>query len=86
MSVSLPKINAVKKRLKKQLKRFDYAKTEKTLLDSLDKINLIMNTYSKTVFKFTLKERMTLDLIYHTYKIRTPTRWKRLIEYRLKKT
>lgn len=85
MSVSLPKINIIYKRLKKQIRRFDYAKTEKTLMDSLDKINVILNKYSTKVFKFTSKERKTLDLIYHTYKVRSPMRWKSLLETRFNK-
>jgi hypothetical protein len=69
------------KELKKQLLRFDRARTEKTLYDSLSKIN----HNSVDTEKLSKKEKIVLALIKHTYSIRSVDRWKMLLRKRLKK-
>ena len=67
------------KELKKQLLRFDRARTEKTLYDSLSKIN----HNSVDTEKLSKKEKIVLALIKHTYSIRSVDRWKMLLRKRL---
>uniref|UniRef100_A0A6C0F642 Uncharacterized protein n=1 Tax=viral metagenome TaxID=1070528 RepID=A0A6C0F642_9ZZZZ len=68
------------KKLKKQLLRFDRAKTEKTLIDSASEI---MKHYGVVdTDKLSKKEKNILKLMLHTYKIRTYKKWQILLNKR----
>ena len=67
------------KNLKKQLLRFDRAKTEKTLIDSTSKI---MNLYHVDTDKLSKKEKNILKVMHKTYISRTYKKWQVLLNKR----
>jgi len=72
------------KELKKQLLRFNRARTEKTLLDTLSKIDHWIWDPRFNQETLSKKQKSVFSLIKHTYRVRTPKRWVLLLSHRKK--